>query len=109
MYNGIGVMSARGTGTSGFVQRNTGFMKHDHNTMVKSQFDLSTGDKQLLNLSKKTDQKLLDHEKKRAVESALADLEDSSGTLSCFSVSILPQIGCLCIRDFSKESEHFLG
>jgi hypothetical protein len=24
-------------------------------------------------------------------------------------VSILPQIGCLCIRDFSKESEHFLG
>ena len=33
----------------------------------------------------------------------------SSGTLSCFWVSILPQIGCLCIRDFSKESEHFLG
>ena len=32
-----------------------------------------------------------------------------SGTLSCFWVSILPQIGCLSIRDFSKESEHFLG
>jgi hypothetical protein len=35
--------------------------------------------------------------------------ESSSGTLSCFWASILPQIGCLCIRDFSKESEHFLG
>ena len=34
----------------------------------------------------------------------------SSVTLSIFWVPILPQIGCLLpLRDFSKESEHFLG
>ena len=40
---------------------------------------------------------------------AVRQEQGSRGTLSCFWMSILPQIGNLSIRDFSKESEHFLG
>ena len=32
-----------------------------------------------------------------------------SGALRSFSVFILPQIGRLCLRDFSKESENYFG
>ena len=43
------------------------------------------------------------------VSPALTALAPWSGTLSSCWVSILPQIGLLPLRDFSKESEHFLG
>ena len=37
-----------------------------------------------------------------------APLLNSRGTLSGLGVSISPQVGCLALRGFSKESEHFL-
>ena len=42
-------------------------------------------------------------------QAACPQAEGSSGALSRVGVLILPQTGCPPLRDFSKESAHFVG
>ena len=63
-YNGIGLSSARGSGTNGYVQRNLSFVKPK--TIHKQNYDYSTMDAPK---QREPNQEILQHEKKRRVES----------------------------------------
>ncbi|XP_048733960.1 serine/arginine repetitive matrix protein 2-like isoform X1 [Ostrea edulis] len=66
MYNGIGLDTARGSGTNGYVQRNLSFLrKHKDRVDYKSEEELKKLDEQLL---KQPNKEILDHERKRKVE-----------------------------------------
>ena len=40
MYNNIGLMTPRGSGTSGYVQRNYGYMKYKHKSKDEFQKEM---------------------------------------------------------------------
>ncbi|KAL7067316.1 hypothetical protein ACR3K2_22430 [Cryptosporidium serpentis] len=61
MYNGIGLATARGSGTSGYIQKNLSFYKPRSNFERNNNF-LTT------NLSIKPDPDLLEHQKLRQIE-----------------------------------------
>lgn len=66
MYNGIGLTTARGSGTNGFVQRNLSFVrKHKDRVDYKTEEELNKLDQSLV---KKPNREILDHERKRKVE-----------------------------------------
>ena len=66
MYNGIGLDTARGSGTNGYVQRNLSFIRrHKDRVDYKNEEELKKLD-QMMN--KKPNQEILDHERKRKVE-----------------------------------------
>lgn len=66
MYNGIGLETARGSGTNGYVQRNLSFLrKHKDRVDYKSEEELKKLDEQLI---KQPNKEILDHERKRKVE-----------------------------------------
>ena len=74
MYNGIGLSTVRGSGTSGYVQRNLGHVpatKEKRKIDYKSEADLSKEEK-----IRGPNQGILDHEKKRKIEVKCAELED---------------------------------
>lgn len=74
MYNGIGLSTVRGSGTSGYVQRN---LSHVPATKEKRKIDYKT--EADLNKEEKIrgpNQGILDHEKKRKIEVKCAELED---------------------------------
>ena len=74
MYNGIGLSTVRGSGTSGYVQRN---LSHVPATKEKRKIDYKT-EAELKKEEKirGPNQGILDHEKKRKVEVKCAELED---------------------------------
>ncbi|XP_074647855.1 uncharacterized protein LOC141903573 [Tubulanus polymorphus] len=74
MYNGIGLETARGSGTNGYVQRNMSQIRHhkDHRDF-KSEDDLKKLD-QVLN--KKPNVEILEHERKRKVELKCVEMEE---------------------------------
>jgi len=66
MYNGIGLQTARGSGTNGFVTRNMSFIKrHKDKVDYKSEEELAKLDQQMV---KGPNQEILTHERKRKVE-----------------------------------------
>lgn len=66
MYNGIGLDSARGSGTNGFVQRNLSFIrKYRDKVDYKSEAEIQKLDQQMM---KPANREILDHERKRKVE-----------------------------------------
>ena len=74
MYNGIGIQTARGTGTNGYVQRNLSFVptKRDRVEYVKD-----TELKKLETLiEKKGNAEILEHEKKRRIEVKCMEMRD---------------------------------
>ena len=74
MYNGIGLSTVRGSGPSGYVQRN---LSHVPATKEKRKIDYKT--EADLNKEEKIrgpNQGILDHEKKRKIEVKCAELED---------------------------------
>lgn len=75
MYNGIGLATARGSGTNGYVQRNwAAIRKVKDQTSFKTEEELakidSAGNRQ-------PNQELLDHDRKRKVELKCIELEQS--------------------------------
>lgn len=75
MYNGIGLSTARGSGTNGHVQRNLSLlpsMKHAGNKMRID--DVRTYESPT---SRKKDQSLIDHDNKRKIEVKLLEFADS--------------------------------
>lgn len=74
MYNGIGLETARGSGTNGYVTRNLAFIKNK-----KSRVDYKTEDelKRLdWELNRQPDKGILEHERKRQVEVKCVEMED---------------------------------
>jgi serine/arginine repetitive matrix protein 2 len=67
MYNGIGLATARGSGTNGYVQRNLSYMKpkkQEHSAPP------------IQSIQRKADPELLLHEQRRTVEIKCLKLED---------------------------------
>lgn len=75
MYNGIGLTTARGSGTNGHVQRNYAFVRpgKKDNITYKSECDLSKLDAVS---NRQPNRELLDHERKRKVEVKCAEFEE---------------------------------
>ncbi len=66
MYNGIGLQTARGSGTNGYVQRNLGFVRQH-----KDRVDYRTEEqiqKAEAFLRREPNAGILDHERKRKLE-----------------------------------------
>ncbi|EDO47429.1 predicted protein [Nematostella vectensis] len=74
MYNNIGLTTARGSGTNGYVQRNLSFVRNR-----KEKIDYKT-DEDLAKLemmnTKKPNKEILEHQKKREVELKCMELQD---------------------------------
>lgn len=75
MYNGIGLQTARGSGTNGHVQRNFAHVKHPKkdNHAYRPEDDIKKLDA-LIN--RPPNPEILDHEKKRKIEVKCAEFED---------------------------------
>lgn len=74
MYNGIGLETARGSGTNGYVQRNLAFIKHHKDkTDYKSEEQLNKLDARL---NKGPNEEILLHERKRKVELKCLEMQE---------------------------------
>lgn len=74
MYNGIGLQTARGTGTNGYVQRNLSFVR-----TIKEKVEYKP-DEEIKKLeayaNRKGNAELLKHERKRKIELKCVEMED---------------------------------
>ena len=69
-YNGIGLTTARGSGTNGYVQRNFAFVRRrEENRKAPSEIVTTS-------LTKAPNADLLEHQRKRAVELKCAEMEE---------------------------------
>jgi serine/arginine repetitive matrix protein 2 len=66
MYNGIGLTTARGTATNGYVQKNVAYRRTDQ---VRRNFN----EEHEAPKTRKPNQAILDHQRKRQVELCLAE------------------------------------
>ena len=74
MYNGIGLVTPRGSGTNGYVQRNLSFIKRQKDKVdYKSEEELKKLDQ---SLNKRPNQEILDHERKRKVELKCIEMQE---------------------------------
>ncbi|GIY19672.1 hypothetical protein CDAR_274501 [Caerostris darwini] len=74
MYNGIGLTTARGSGTNGYVQRNMSFVsKSREKVSYKTEEDIKKLDA-LAN--KKPNQGILAHERKRMIELKCLEMQE---------------------------------
>lgn len=93
MYNGIGLQTARGSGTNGYVQRNLSFLrKHKDRVDYKSEEELKKLDEQLI---KQPNKEILDHERKRKVE------------LKCMEMQVLMEEQGYSEEDIEKKVTMF--
>lgn len=72
-YNGVGLSTARGSGTNGYVQKNLSSIKHK--TVIRKDISnyLNAPEHQI----KAANQDILDHDRKRLIEIKCLELEDS--------------------------------
>ncbi|XP_071849282.1 uncharacterized protein [Apostichopus japonicus] len=74
MYNGVGLTTARGSGTNGFVQRNFALVRNAHQKMeYKSEEEIK---KTEAALSRPPNQEILAHERKRQVEIKCFEMQE---------------------------------
>jgi serine/arginine repetitive matrix protein 2 len=71
MYNGIGILTPRGTGTSGYVQTNKFNLR---GRPQKRPEDLRTAHDQTAN--RKPDEGILDHNRRREIELKVVQMAD---------------------------------
>ena len=74
MYNGIGLETARGSGTNGYVQRNLSFVKQMKKPIeYKSEDDFKRLERELNRVPNKD---ILEHQNKRQIELKCLEMED---------------------------------
>lgn len=75
MYNGIGLVTPRGSGTNGHVQRNFAFVKpgKKDNISYRTEEDIAKLDAVT---NRQPNLEILDHERKRKIEVKIAELEE---------------------------------
>ncbi|KAG2329510.1 hypothetical protein Bca52824_000690 [Brassica carinata] len=76
MYNGIGLQTARGSGTNGYVQTNKFFVRPRNGGKPVSGGKGFADDQGTAGLSKKPNKAILEHDRKRQIHLKLAVLED---------------------------------
>lgn len=74
MFNGVGLQSARGSGTSGYVQKNLSHASSTNRSFQKNFDNLGKAKARVAPAAK--DPALVDHALKRKIEVELADLQD---------------------------------
>lgn len=88
MYNNIGLQTARGSGTNGYVQRNLSLLR-SRKEKVEYHTNEDLAKLEQMN-TKKPNQEILEHERKRQIElkcMELQDLMEDQGSvcyLSCY-------------------------
>lgn len=76
MYNGIGLTTPRGTGTSGHVVKNLSHVKsNSYNQKLSTRYDDNSQSNS--NVSKIGNADILDHQRKRAIESKIFELQEA--------------------------------
>lgn len=75
MYNGIGLQTARGSGTNGYVQTNRFFVKPKTGRVSENTRGFE-GDQGTAGVSRKPNKAILEHDRKRQIELKLVVLED---------------------------------
>lgn len=75
MYNGIGLATARGSGTNGHVQRNLSFVRQGKkdNVKYKNESDLTRAE--VIN-NRQPNEDILEHERKRKIEVKVLEFEE---------------------------------
>lgn len=74
MYNGIGLQTARGSGTNGFVQRNAAFIRtRKEKVEYRSEDDLAKLEK---SIQKAPNKELMEHQWKRKIELKCLELKE---------------------------------
>jgi serine/arginine repetitive matrix protein 2 len=76
MYNGIGLQTARGSGTNGYVQKNKSYLAP---SVVKRMMDANANYLQDSGIfkPKKANPELLEHQRKRAIEGKIFELREA--------------------------------
>lgn len=79
MYNGIGLTTPRGSGTSGHVVKNVSYLKPE---FFRNKVDSNTGRQKNTNQSQgliscQSNKEILDHNKKRVIESKLYEMQET--------------------------------
>ena len=73
MYNGIGLKTARGSGTNGFVQRNMSYIRPSRMLELAQRMEPQIVEPKM----NKQDKSLVEHQVRREIEVALLDLEET--------------------------------
>lgn len=74
MYNGIGLQTARGSGTNGYVQRNLSFIRNQKDRVdYKSEEELKKLEQSMI---KTPNKEILDHDRKRKVELKCLEMQE---------------------------------
>lgn len=75
MYNGIGLQTARGSGTNGYIQTNKFFVRSKTNKVATEGkgFDPGQG---IAGVTRKANKEILEHDRKRQIQLKLVVLED---------------------------------
>ena len=95
MYNGIGLATARGTGTNGFVTKNAASLPKAKRGPVERHQDVKP------EKIKRADPEILEHEKKRQIEIKVTKWADEQGLLDAEYAHILLRMGYSSIVDLS--------
>jgi serine/arginine repetitive matrix protein 2 len=88
MYNGIGLLTPRGSGTSGHVTSNSFNIRS-----VPTRYD-KRDDQPRKQVVRKPDESILEHERKREIELKVVELEDDLETKGCVPVHTLRLCTC---------------
>lgn len=75
MYNGIGLQTARGSGTNGYVQTNKFFVRPKAGRVADNSRGFEN-DQGTAGVTKKANKDILEHDRKRQIELKLVVLED---------------------------------
>src|SRR5690242_15928871 len=79
MYNGIGLTTARGSGTNGYVQRNLAFMQ-DKPRQAQMQYNYNSIAR-AAPTQRAPNQEILEHERKRQIEVKVMEWAEQAGIL----------------------------
>lgn len=92
MYNGIGLQTARGSGTNGYVQRNLSLVRHTKDKVnYKSEEEIKKLDAEM---ARPPNEEILAHERKRKVELKCMEMQELMEDQG--SVSHLSPLPALC-------------
>lgn len=75
MYNGIGLQTARGSGTNGHVQRNLSFVRQGKKDNVKYKTEAELAKAESIN-NRPPNEEILEHERKRKIEVKILEFQD---------------------------------
>ncbi|CAA3028064.1 Hypothetical predicted protein [Olea europaea subsp. europaea] len=76
MYNGIGLQTARGSGTNGYIQANKFFIRPKTNKVVTDSFKGFESGQGTAGVTGKANKEILEHDRKRQIELKLLVLEE---------------------------------